>query len=122
MNSLSDQGAFGDIFPIVMLISTCMILVIFAFMTMELIEQCFKLIYQLPNAILKWIGGPQTGDEYGQMAAQLKNTVSTASSSGKEFMQGADKANSEYTDAIRKAKSMEDKKKSGGGSSIDTDE
>ena len=99
-----------------------MILVIFAFMTMELIEQCFKLIYQLPNAILKWIGGPQTGDEYGQMAAQLKNTVSTASSSGKEFMQGADKANSEYTDAIRKAKSMEDKKKSGGGSSIDTDE
>ena len=120
MKSLAGHGAFGNPFPIVIMISICMIMVIYAFMIMELIEQCFKLIYQLPNAILKWIGGPQTGDEYGQMAAQLKGAVSSGASSGKEFMQGADKANMEGVDSIRKAKKMSDKP--GGGSGIDSDD
>lgn len=64
----------------VVLISFCMVWVIFGMMTMELIEQCYKLIYQLPNYILKWIGGPQTGEEYGQMAQGIKGAVSTGAS------------------------------------------
>lgn len=122
MKALEGHGAFGNPFPIVIMISICMIMVIYAFMIMELIEQCFKLIYQLPNAILKWIGGPQTGDEYGQMAAQLKGAVSSGASSGKEFMQGSDKANMEMADSIRKAKAQEDKNNKPGGTGIDSDD
>jgi defect-in-organelle-trafficking protein DotA len=59
------------------LITQSIVLVIFGVITMEVIEQCYKLIYQLPNKIMLWIGGPQTGEEYGQMAQGIKGAVST---------------------------------------------
>ena len=76
MNSFrsTHSGALNDDFLI--LISITVMLVIFGFMTMEIIEQSAKIIYQLPNNIMRWIGGPQTGEEYGQMAGQLKGAVS----------------------------------------------
>ena len=80
----TSHSALGNGFLI--LISLIMVLTIFGMMTMELIEQCYKLIFQLPNYILKWIGGPQTGEDYGQMGAQVRGAVSGAGSSAGSTM------------------------------------
>lgn len=82
----SNKGAFQQDFLIA--ISECMVLVIFGMLTMELIEQCYKLIYQLPNNIMQWIGGPRTGDEYGQGASKMQGTVSAGASAGGKGMEG----------------------------------
>ena len=71
----------------VQMISTVMILVIFGLITLELIEQCYKLIFQLPQYIMRWIGGPQEsglGGDYGQMAGAIKGAASsTGEAAGK---------------------------------------
>lgn len=96
------------------LISSCMVLIIFGMMTMELIEQCYKLIYQLPNAILQWIGGPQTGQDFGQMAQGVKGAVSAGAGAGKEFMQGADKAGDTLASSLQHGRErLEDKEGTG---------
>lgn len=81
------QGSAGgnDSFAgsgLLILISKTMVLVIFGMMTMEVIEQCAKLIYQLPNNMSKWIGAPGIGEEYGQMAAAVRGSVSAAAEQG----------------------------------------
>lgn len=82
---MTSTGAMNNSF--LALISGVLLMVVFGFMVMELIEQCYKLIYQLPNYILKWIGGPaSTGEEYGQMAAQLKGAVGSGASSFGKLM------------------------------------
>ena len=82
-NDLSNASgsAYGNIF--LSLLSLCVVLVIFGFITMEIIEQCYKLIYQLPNNIMSWIGvqaTPGSGD-YGQMAKGVGGAVSGTASS-----------------------------------------
>ena len=109
--SLDAKGgaAFGNGFLI--LISVCMVMIVFAMITMELIEQSFKLIYQLPNNIMRWIGGPQIGEEYGQMAGVVKSGVTSAGGAAREGMQGLDRGWDSQTQAIDRAST-----KQGGGS------
>lgn len=113
--SRSSQSAFGNDFLI--LISMAMVLVIFGMMTMELIEQCFKLIYQLPNYILKWIGGPQAGEEYGQMAQQVKGAVSPVAGLAQRGMDASGSKALDYAD-----KTLNKNRESGGKGKIDTKE
>jgi hypothetical protein len=68
----------------------------------------------LPNYILKWIGGPQTGDEYGQMAAQVRGVISSGAGGMAEGMRGLDQANAGVAQAITKGKE-EAKEKAGSG-------
>jgi len=82
----SPNTAFGDGF--LAIITQTMIMVIFGMITMELIEQSYKLIYQLPNNIMRWIGGPQMGEDYGQMASAIKGAVSGAGGSLQSAGQG----------------------------------
>ncbi len=79
--SLMNKGGAAFNNPFLILISMVMVWVIFGMMTMELIEQCYKLIYQLPNKIMSWIGGPTSGEEYGQMAQGVKGAVSSGAGS-----------------------------------------
>jgi defect-in-organelle-trafficking protein DotA len=113
LNSLIDSShsAFGNGFLV--LISNCMVLIIFGMMTMELIEQCYKLIYQLPNAILQWIGGPQTGQDFGQMAQGVRGAVSAGAGAGREFMSGADKAGDTAASTAKHDKEQMDKDSTG---------
>jgi defect-in-organelle-trafficking protein DotA len=114
----TQSGALNDDFLV--LISTTMMLVVFGFMVMEVVEQSAKIIYQLPNNIMRWIGGPQMGEEYGQMAGQLKGAVSTtAELSGKGAQLGADTGEmgamgAQYEE--EQAKWEADQKKGGAGS------
>lgn len=100
ITDLSSQGpsAFGDDF--LLPITQALILVIFGMLTMELVEQCFKLIYQLPNNIMRWIGGPQMGEEYGQMAQAIKGAVSAGGQGIQEGMKGTAQSVEESGSAI----------------------
>ena len=77
------------------LVTFAMLMVIFGMITMEIVEQCYKLIYQLPNSIMQWIGAPQNqmAQDYGQMAQGVKGAVSSTATSGGQIMKGVDKAN-----------------------------
>lgn len=66
--------------PLLYLISMTLMMTVFGMISMELVEQSYKLIYQLPNKILTWIGGPQAGEEYGQMAGSIRGAVSSGAS------------------------------------------
>lgn len=92
---------------LVMFISGVMVLVIFGVMTMELIEQCYKLIYQLPNNIMTWIGGQRQGEEYGQMASKVQGAVSGVASPMNEGLKGiqsgAEQAGKAGGKAVKKA-------------------
>lgn len=97
-----DSGNYLALF-----ISGVMVLVIFGVMTMELIEQCYKLIYQLPNNIMTWIGGQRQGEEYGQMASKVQGAVSGVASPMNEGLKGmqsgAEQAGKAGGKAIKKA-------------------
>ena len=83
-------SALNDNSGLLHLINGCITYVIFGFIVMEIIEQSFKLIYQLPNNIMSWIGAPQTasmGQEFGHAAKGVSGAVSSAG----QGMQGAAK-------------------------------
>lgn len=76
VHSLSSTAAFGN--GLLVVINSVMVIVIFAMITMEVIEQSFKLVFQLPNNIMTWIGAPTTGEDYGKMAQGVQGAISGA--------------------------------------------
>ncbi|HJN37796.1 MAG TPA: DotA/TraY family protein [Gammaproteobacteria bacterium] len=75
----------GDaVLGFVYVVSTTGVLTVYAYVVMAILEQVFSLIYQIPDRILRWIGGPQEGaGAAGQMLQQVKGKVSdTASQTG----------------------------------------
>lgn len=94
-NSGSLLDALTSLSPvniILALFTMLMMYVIFGFMSMQIIEQSYKLIYQLPNNVTQWIGGPQTGQDFGQMAAGLQGVVSGTGSQVSSAQQQAGQA------------------------------
>ncbi|OGT25079.1 MAG: hypothetical protein A3B71_00500 [Gammaproteobacteria bacterium RIFCSPHIGHO2_02_FULL_42_43] len=77
MHSLSGSTTFKDS-GLLVLVNQVVVLVIFGFITMTLIEQCYGLIFKLPNYIMAWIGGPTTGEDYGQMAKSAQGAIGGA--------------------------------------------
>lgn len=59
----------------IVIINSAASLCIFAYFSIEIIEQSYKLIFQLPQYVMRWIGGPETGHDYGQLASQLKGAT-----------------------------------------------
>ena len=114
---VSGENEFSEFICAVLLMAT------FGIFTLEIIEQSYKLIYQLPNNIMTWIGGQRTGEDYGQMASQLKSGVSSTAGSLSQGAKGVDDANTAFDNAIGEAKKQADKNAAkGSGSNIDTDE
>ena len=50
-------------------------MVVYAYVLMTVIDQAYSLIYQVPDKILRWIGGPQDTSSAAQMANQVKGQV-----------------------------------------------
>lgn len=48
------------------------ILMMYMFLIMALVNKSFSLIYQLPNQIMKWMGGQAEGGEPSEMIQQAK--------------------------------------------------
>lgn len=78
-------------------------LVIFAMLVYVVTNQCYSLIYVLPDNIMRWIGGPQSPSTAAQMAAEVKGGISSAGQSGGQLAQGLyssyDSKRTESTDA-----------------------
>lgn len=51
------------------------ILLVYAYVAIEVINQCFGMIFQVPDKILRWIGGPQEQSNVGQMMQSVKGGV-----------------------------------------------
>lgn len=101
------------------LLTNVFLLVALGVIVMEVIEQSYKVVYQLPNAILQWIGGPQTGQDFGQMAQGVKSSVTSTAGSIKEGVQGLDQANTQAVKGIGKGRAAMDKENEGGKNSGD---
>ena len=54
------------------------VLIVYIYIVMSVIEQSYSLIYQIPERILKWVGGPQDQTGIGQLAEQVKGETQQA--------------------------------------------
>ena len=88
-------------------------LVIFAAFTMEIIEQSYKLTFQLPQYVMKWIGGPEMGQDYGQMASQLKGAAQAGGGAIKDGASSLDQANNQLDKGITASKKASEKQAAG---------
>ncbi|MCX7120936.1 MAG: DotA/TraY family protein [Gammaproteobacteria bacterium] len=102
LGEISGESNFSQFICGVLLMAT------FGIFTLEIIEQSYKLIYQLPNNIMTWIGGQRTGEDFGQMASQLKSGVSSTAGSLSQGGKGLDDANSGMVSGIAAAKKVAD--------------
>lgn len=59
-------------------------LTVYAYILMAVIDQSYSLIYQVPDKILRWIGGPQDTSSTAQMVNQVKGQVQQLGSKGGE--------------------------------------
>lgn len=66
-------------------------LIVYTYAAMSVVDQCFSLIYQLPEKIMRWIGGPQEQSQAAQRLGEVKGGVvqQTASPMAQGAAQGA---------------------------------
>ena len=97
---LSNLGSIGGM--VMSLLALPLFLAFFAALVYVVTNQCFSLIYVLPDYILRWIGGPQTPQAMsaGEMARQVQGTM----------QQGASQMGSMLKEG-RKAKDLDQGKK-----------
>lgn len=91
----SFAGDNGDLLMDLVLIPA--LLVIFAMTVYKIMQQCFSLIYELPNNVMQWIGAPQKQDQTAQMVQQIEGVASGAAKnvgdmSGQATASGAETA------------------------------
>ena len=58
------------------------ILLVYAYVAIEVINQCFGMIFQVPDKILRWIGGPQEQSNVSQMMQSVKGGVQSGAQGG----------------------------------------
>lgn len=64
-------------------------LIVYAYVLMTVIDQAYSLVYQVPDKILRWIGGPQDSSSAGQMMQQVRGQVQQLGSKAGEAGSGA---------------------------------
>jgi conjugal transfer/type IV secretion protein DotA/TraY len=67
-----------------LIVAAC--LIVYVYILIEVINQCFSMIFQVPDKLLRWIGGPQEQSSAAQAMNQIKGGVS---SSAQQAGQGA---------------------------------
>lgn len=78
----------GDVLLVAIIVPA--LLVMFSSLVYKIVQQCFSLIYELPNNIMQWIGGPQKQDQTAMLAQQVEQSTSGASkAAGDQVTQGA---------------------------------
>jgi defect-in-organelle-trafficking protein DotA len=82
-------AGLGELFMV--LINWIIGVSVFSFFTMEIIEQSYRLTYQLPQYVMRWIGGPEMGQDYGGMAAGVKGAVEAGAGTAQKLAEGANK-------------------------------
>lgn len=62
------------------------VLTIYSMIMIEVVNQCFSAIHQVPDMVLRWIGGPVQQDQSAQHAQAIKGAVSAAGQQGSQAM------------------------------------
>ncbi len=76
------QSYTGNPFADFMLIP--LLLVAYGMIVIEVVNQCFSAIHQVPDMVLRWIGGPQLGDQSEKYVQSIKQGMqSSAQQAGK---------------------------------------
>ncbi len=102
-NTLNSTNAnAGTIGSKVTMICTLGLFLVYSYVVFQVLDMCYGLIYQIPDKILRWIGGPQ--DNTGQMVAsavsQIKGQTSQMAQAGAS---GAGQASSKTADTSAKS-------------------
>ncbi len=102
-NTLNSTNAnSGTIGSKVTMICTLGLFLVYSYVVFQVLDMCYGLIYQIPDKILRWIGGPQ--DNTGQMVAsavsQIKGQTSQMAQAGAS---GAGQASSKTADTSGKS-------------------
>ena len=72
----ANQGSDG-MSIIIQSIGLIGLVMVYAYVLMTILEQAYSLIYQIPDKILRWIGGPQeSAGSVKQMVDQIKGQIS----------------------------------------------
>lgn len=67
------------------------LLVIYGSIVIEVVNQCFSLVYQLPDTIMRWIGGPTQQSTAAQQAQAVRGaTMGAANQAGRLGQSGID--------------------------------
>ena len=88
-SGLSSGGLITSLFAFPMMLA------IFAALVYVVTNQCFSLIYVLPDYILRWIGGPHQSSASADMARQVQGSISQMGSSAGQAVESGLKAKQE---------------------------
>jgi hypothetical protein len=88
-NTAQSNIAGGN--PIMLMISTPILLVMFSSIVIEVLGTCYSLIYLLPDYVLKWCGGPQSTS-----IGDIEKHVSAVKSAAGEVAKGLADASGEF--------------------------
>jgi conjugal transfer/type IV secretion protein DotA/TraY len=61
-------------------------IIIYVYVMMSIVDQCFSLIYVIPDKIMRWIGGPSEQSQVAQMMQQVKGGTEQQMKSGSDAM------------------------------------
>ncbi|MDG2348742.1 MAG: DotA/TraY family protein [Gammaproteobacteria bacterium] len=103
----------GSIVP---LIGAVGIAFLYAYLSMGIINNCFSLIYQIPDRLLRWLGAPTEPSMIQQMVNEVKGSVSEAAKSaggGAESAAGSAKVSANAN--VAPVSEVPEKKSSGEG-------
>lgn len=111
VNPILNSLESGQSFQLVIVAAT---LIVYVYILIEVINQCFSMIFQIPDKLLRWIGGPQEQSSAAQAMNQIKGGVSSSASQG---AQGASSSAGSAANIQGQAPQMQ--KSSGSGTSGD---
>lgn len=78
-----------DTGSIVPLIGAVGVAFLYAYLSMGIINNCFSLIYQIPDRLLRWLGAPTEPSMIQQMVNEVKGSVTEAAKSAGGGAEGA---------------------------------
>ena len=92
------------------------IILIYVYILISVIEQSYSLIYQVPDRILRWIGGPQDSSGISQLAEQVKSeTQQAAGQAGSSASSATRSPNLDTSSSGNVSIEQMDEKQGGGG-------
>ena len=126
-NSTFVNGGYGtnvgSTYSKVVTVSSLGVLLVYTYIAYSILEMCYGLISQIPDRILRWIGGPESQSQATQMAGKIKQDTQGAAQQGSKGAGDSTRAPqvSSVSPGINVAGAQaarQDKKKKGGGGGV----
>lgn len=93
-------------------------ILMYTFIIMSLMQQCFSLIYSLPSMVMMWIGGPHKEGQEAQLVGEVKGNMSQTADRASSGVGSSASASSAFGSVVNSFKMNDDKNKDSGKSDI----